>query len=233
MSLLGVENVVKTYVSGTDQVHALNGMSLDIEQGESVAVMGPSGSGKSTLLAVLGGLAHPTQGRVIADDIDIYSLSPEQLADFRREYLGFVFQSFQLIPYLTVVENVMVPLVVTDYTTKRHLEMAMTILERVGLKDKTKRLPDELSGGEQERAAIARALVNEPPIILADEPTGNLDTSTSEEILKLFQSLNADGQTIIMVTHNPENMKYVQRCIRLRDGKVETENSKHGSVMHA
>jgi putative ABC transport system ATP-binding protein len=111
--------------------------------------------------------------------------------------------------------------------------MAMTILERVGLKDKTKRLPDELSGGEQERAAIARALVNEPPIILADEPTGNLDTSTSEEILKLFQSLNADGQTIIMVTHNPENMKYVQRCIRLRDGKVETENSKHGSVMHA
>jgi putative ABC transport system ATP-binding protein len=233
MSLLGVENVVKTYVSGTDQVHALNEMSLEIEQGESVAVMGPSGSGKSTLLAVLGGLAHPTQGRVIADDIDIYSLSSEQLADFRREYLGFVFQSFQLIPYLTVVENVMVPLVVTDYTTNRHLEMAMTILERVGLKDKTKRLPDELSGGEQERAAIARALVNEPPIILADEPTGNLDTSTSEEILKLFQSLNADGQTIIMVTHNPENMKYVQRCIRLRDGKVETENSKHGSVMHA
>jgi putative ABC transport system ATP-binding protein len=233
MSLLGVENVVKTYVSGTDQVHALNEMSLEIEQGEFVAVMGPSGSGKSTLLAVLGGLAHPTQGRVIADDIDIYSLSSEQLADFRREYLGFVFQSFQLIPYLTVVENVMVPLVVTDYTTNRHLEMAMTILERVGLKDKTKRLPDELSGGEQERAAIARALVNEPPIILADEPTGNLDTSTSEEILKLFQSLNADGQTIIMVTHNPENMKYVQRCIRLRDGKVETENSKHGSVMHA
>jgi putative ABC transport system ATP-binding protein len=233
MSLLGVENVVKTYVSGTDQVHALNEMSLEIEQGEFAAVMGPSGSGKSTLLAVLGGLAHPTQGRVIADDIDIYSLSSEQLADFRREYLGFVFQSFQLIPYLTVVENVMVPLVVTDYTTNRHLEMAMTILERVGLKDKTKRLPDELSGGEQERAAIARALVNEPPIILADEPTGNLDTSTSEEILKLFQSLNADGQTIIMVTHNPENMKYVQRCIRLRDGKVETENSKHGSVMHA
>ena len=233
MSLLGVENVVKTYVSGTDKIHALDGISLEIEQGEFVSVMGPSGSGKSTLLAVLGGLSHPSQGRVVADDIDIYSLSVEQLADFRREYLGFVFQSYQLIPYLTVVENVMVPLVVTGYPSKKQLEMAMTILERVGMKDKARRLPDEVSGGEQERAAIARALVNEPPIILADEPTGNLDTATGEEIMKLFQSLNADGQTIIMVTHNPENMKYVQRCIRLKDGKPEMEKPKYESVMHA
>jgi putative ABC transport system ATP-binding protein len=221
MSLIITENVGKEYNGGADIVTALDGVSVSVEQGEFVAIMGPSGSGKSTLLSVLGGLNHPSNGKVVVDEIDIYSLSTERLADFRREYLGFVFQSFQLIPYLTVVENVMLPLAVTQYSNALQLDMAMGILNKVGLEKKVRRLPDELSGGEQERVAIARALVNQPPIVLADEPTGNLDTSTSEEIMRLFTTLNAGGQTIIMVTHNHDNMKYVQRCITLRDGEAE------------
>jgi putative ABC transport system ATP-binding protein len=221
MSLIIADNLRKEYDGHTGNVTALDGISLSIEQGEFVAVMGPSGSGKSTLLSVLGGLSHPSDGNVMVDEIDIYSLSTERLADFRREYLGFVFQSFQLIPYLTVVENVMLPLAVTQYSNTRQLDMAMGILNKVGLEKKVRRLPDELSGGEQERVAIARALVNQPPIVLADEPTGNLDTATSEGIMGLFKTLNADGQTIIMVTHNHDNVKHVQRCITLRDGKAQ------------
>ncbi len=224
MSLIRVEYLKKEYNGSAEKVAAINDISLDIEQGEFIAVMGPSGSGKSTLLSILGGLNHPTNGKVVVDDIDLYSLSTERLADFRREYLGFVFQSFHLIPYLTVAENVMLPLAVTSYSSANQLGMAMAILEKVNLEKKAKRLPDELSGGEQERVAIARALVNQPPIVLADEPTGNLDTATSQEVMKLFQSLNAEGQTIIMVTHNPENVKYVQRCINLRDGRIEAES---------
>jgi putative ABC transport system ATP-binding protein len=183
--------------------------------------MGPSGSGKSTLLSMLGGLSHPNEGGIFVDEIDIYSLPAEQLADFRREYVGFVFQSFHLIPYLTVAENTMLPLTVTGYSSTDQKSMAGAILERVGLTSKTNRLPDELSGGEQQRVAIARALINQPPMILADEPTGNLDTATSEEIMRLFQSLHSEGQTIIMVTHNQENVKYVQRCVNLRDGRID------------
>lgn len=220
MNLIKVENVVKDYESGKETVHALNHVSLQVEQGEFIAVMGPSGSGKTTLLSILGGLNHPAAGRVIVDEINLYSLSIERLADFRREYVGFVFQSFQLIPYLTVLENAMLPLVVSGQRNGEQSRKAMSILERVGLHDKAQRLPDELSGGEQERAAIARALVNQPPLILADEPTGNLDTATSAEIMKLFTDLNHEGQTIIMVTHNPENLKYVERCVHLRDGSL-------------
>lgn len=223
MSLIVTEHLGKEYNGSADKVAALNGISAIIDQGEFVAVMGPSGSGKSTLLSVLGGLNHPTDGKVVVDGIDIYSLPTERLADLRREYMGFVFQSFQLIPYLTVVENVMLPLAVTRYSNTCQLEMAMVILNKVGLEKKSKRLPDELSGGEQERVAIARALVNEPPIILADEPTGNLDSATSEGIMRLFQDLNSGGQTIIMVTHNPDNIRYVQRCVRLRDGRVQAD----------
>lgn len=226
MSLIRVEKLRKEYGSGAENVGALNDITIDIEQGEFVAVMGPSGSGKSTLLSVLGGLNHPTGGSVVVDDIDLYSLGAERLADFRREYLGFVFQSFQLIPYLTVAENVMLPLTVSSYSNNEQLEMAHSILQKVGLGKKVNQLPDELSGGEQERVAIARALVNQPPIVLADEPTGNLDTVTSEEIMHLFQALNSEGQTIIMVTHNPENVKYVQRCIHLRDGRIDAERSR-------
>jgi putative ABC transport system ATP-binding protein len=188
--------------------------------------MGPSGSGKSTLLTILGGLNHPSDGEVMVDDIPIYNLPIEKLADFRREYLGFIFQSFQLIPYLTVIENVMLPLSITGKSNKEQETMAGEILEKVGLKVKAKRLPDQLSGGEQERVAIARALVNAPPILLADEPTGNLDTKTGKEIMDLFKSLHQEGQTIIMVTHNPENTVYSTRTIFLKDGKIDGNGSK-------
>jgi putative ABC transport system ATP-binding protein len=191
-----------------------------IERGEFISVIGPSGSGKSTLLTMLGGLNHPTEGEVVVDEIPIYQLPLEKLADFRREYLGFIFQSFQLIPYLTVIENVMLPLAITEKSNREQLGMAEGILEKMGLEGKGRRLPDQLSGGEQERVAIARALVNSPPILLADEPTGNLDTKTGREIMELFKSLNEEGQTIVMVTHNPENVAYSSRTIQLRDGKV-------------
>jgi putative ABC transport system ATP-binding protein len=220
MSLIQIENLHKVYNTSSDHVHALQGVTLDIEQGEFVAVMGPSGSGKSTLLSVLGGLSHPTEGNIVVDGIDVYALSVEQRADFRREYLGFVFQSFQLLPYLTIMENVMLPLSITSLSKAEKGRRAIDIIERVGLRSKALRLPDELSGGEQQRVAIARALVNQPPIILADEPTGNLDTATSEGIMELLQKLNDDGHTCIIVTHNPENIKYVDRCIHLRDGKL-------------
>lgn len=220
MSLIQTQNLTKVYNGSPDVVRAVDGISLDIEHGEFAAVVGPSGSGKSTLLSILGGLNRPSGGRVLVDEIDLYSLSVEKLADFRREYVGFVFQSFQLIPYLTVLENVILPLAVTDRTNGEQTEMGLRILDQVGLTGKGRRLPDELSGGEQERVAVARALVNEPPILLADEPTGNLDSTTGEGVMKLFQELNGFGKTIVMVTHNPENVKYAQRCIRLRDGSV-------------
>jgi putative ABC transport system ATP-binding protein len=162
----------------------------------------------------------------VVDDIPIYKLPLEKLADFRREYLGFIFQSFQLIPYLTVIENVMLPLSITEKSNREQMKMAEEILEKVGLKVKAKRLPDQLSGGEQERVAIARALVNSPPILMADEPTGNLDTRTGKEIMELFKRLNEEGQTIIMVTHNPENTTYSSRTVSLRDGRVENNGGK-------
>jgi putative ABC transport system ATP-binding protein len=220
MSLIEIKNLNKTYESGEERVPALVSVNLVIERGEFISVMGPSGSGKSTLLTMLGGLNHPTEGEVVVDEIPIYQLPLEKLADFRREYLGFIFQSFQLIPYLTVIENVMLPLAITEKSNREQLGMAEGILEKMGLEGKGRRLPDQLSGGEQERVAIARALVNSPPILLADEPTGNLDTKTGREIMELFKSLNEEGQTIVMVTHNPENVAYSSRTIQLRDGKV-------------
>jgi putative ABC transport system ATP-binding protein len=220
MSLIEIKDLSKTYESGEERVKALAGVGLNIEKGEFISVMGPSGSGKSTLLSILGGLNHPTQGEVVVDEIPIYKLPLEKLADFRREYLGFIFQSFQLISYLTVIENVMLPLSITEKSNREQLNMAEEILEKMGLKGKGKRLPDQLSGGEQERVAIARALVNSPPILLADEPTGNLDSKTGTEIMELFKSLNEEGQTIVMVTHNPENVAFSSRIIYLRDGRV-------------
>ena len=220
MSFIEVDRISKTYTTGREHVNALKELSVSVSQGEFVAIMGPSGSGKSTLLSILGGLQHPTEGRVLIEDIDVYSLNVERRADFRREYVGFVFQSFQLIPYLTVLENVMLPLTITSRPRSEHKTIALAILERVGLASKARRLPDELSGGEQQRTAISRALINEPPIILADEPTGNLDTATSQEVMKLLQLLHAEGQTVIIVTHNPENLRFVQRCITLRDGQL-------------
>ncbi len=224
MSLIEIKKLNKAYESGDECVMALVDVDLNIERGEFISVMGPSGSGKSTLLTILGGLNHPTKGDVVVDDIPIYSLPLEKLADFRREYLGFVFQSFQLIPYLTVIENVMLPLSITQRTNREQVKMAEEILERIGLRGKGKRLPDQLSGGEQERVAIARALVNSPPILMADEPTGNLDSKTGKEIMDLFKSLNEEGQTIVMVTHNPENIAFSTRTLFLKDGRIDNEN---------
>ena len=220
MSLIEIKNLSKIYESGEERVIALGEVSFNIERGEFISVMGPSGSGKSTLLTILGGLNHPTEGEVVVDEIPIYELPLEKLADFRREYLGFIFQSFQLIPYLTVIENVMLPLAISEKSNREQLNMAGGILEKIGLEGKRKRLPDQLSGGEQERVAIARALVNSPPILLADEPTGNLDSKTGKEIMELFRSLNEEGQSIVMVTHNPESTAFSSRTLRLHDGRV-------------
>ena len=220
MSLIEINTLSKTYESGEECVLALVDVDLKIEKGEFISVMGPSGSGKSTLLTILGGLNHPSRGEVVVDEIPIYKLPLERRADFRREYLGFIFQSFQLIPYLTVIENVMLPLAISEKSNREQVQVAEAILGKMGLKGKERRLPDQLSGGEQERVAIARALVNSPPILLADEPTGNLDSKTGKEIMDLFKSLNEEGQTIIMVTHNPENAAFSSRTIQLLDGKI-------------
>ena len=221
MSLIELKEISKYYQSEGERVAALQGMDLTIEEGEFIAVMGPSGSGKSTLLNILGGLSHPSAGDLLVDGIDIYQLKGEKLADYRREYIGFVFQSFQLIPYLTILENIMLPLAIVPSRNGDQGSMAAGVLQKVGLAEKGRRLPNQLSGGEQERVAIARALVNNPPIILADEPTGNLDSTTGREIMELLGDLNSEGQTIIMVTHNPENARYAHRIIQLKDGQIQ------------
>ncbi len=231
MPLIEMQQVVKTYNSNGAAVQALKGIDFGVDEGEIMAIMGPSGSGKSTLLSILGAMNPPTSGQVLVDEIPIYDLSLEKRADFRHEYLGFVFQQLQLIPYLTALENTLLPLAITRLSHRQQEQMALTALERVGLRDKARRLPNQLSGGEQERVAIARAIVNQPPIVLADEPTGSLDTQTGAEVMQLFQALNREGLTVVMVTHNPENLRYVQRVVHLRDGRVvagrETNDESH------
>jgi putative ABC transport system ATP-binding protein len=216
--LIEIHDVGKDYHSGDTTINAIKNMGFYIDDGEFVTIMGESGSGKSTLLSVLGALNHPSAGKLLIDSMDIYSLSTEQRADFRSEYIGFIFQSFQLVPYLTVIENVELPMAVTGIKKKKQNQMAMDVLKIVGLDKKADRLPDQLSGGEQERVAIARAIVNKPPLILADEPTGNLDSNTAKEIMQLLKSLNQDGHTIIMVTHNKDMSEYSSRTINIVDG---------------
>ncbi|MBI2353882.1 MAG: ABC transporter ATP-binding protein [Deltaproteobacteria bacterium] len=220
MALIEISNLKKQYASGDETVEALRGIDIAIETGEFITIMGQSGSGKSTLLSVLGGMNHPSAGEVEMAGVKLYRLPGEKLADFRAENLGFVFQSFHLIPYLTAIENVMLPLAIVKTGSKAKRAAASQALERVGLGSKLERLPNQLSGGEQERVAIARAIVNNPHILLADEPTGNLDSKTSDEVMALFRELNAAGQTVVMVTHNPENGRYADRTIHLRDGMV-------------
>lgn len=222
MPLIEITNLSKSY-TGADTVVALDGIDLEIHSGSFVGMMGPSGSGKSTFLSILGGLCHPGSGRVIVNNIDLYALGSEQLADFRREYLGFVFQAFNLIPYLTALENVMLPLAVMSLPAREKRRRAQEVLERVGLGARVSHLPNQLSGGEQERVAIARALVNKPPLILADEPTGSLDSATSSEIMALLAELHQEGQTIVMVTHNPETCAHFDRTILLRDGRIASD----------
>jgi putative ABC transport system ATP-binding protein len=231
MSYIKAEKLVKHYGTGEALVQAVRGISFEIEQGEFAAVMGESGSGKSTLLSIMGALNTPTEGNFLVDDIDIYGLSRDQRADFRREYLGFVFQSFNLIPYLTIAENVMLPLVTVKARSSAKRGMAKEALQRVGLGDKVNRLPSQISGGEQERVAVARAIVNEPPILLADEPTGNLDSKTSGDIMGLLKKLNAEGMTIIMVTHSEDSARAARRILRIQDGHlVEEEHMISGAV---
>ncbi|HXG91960.1 MAG TPA: ABC transporter ATP-binding protein [Blastocatellia bacterium] len=222
MSFVVVEKVSKVYQSNgaASAVRVLADISIEIKEGEFVALTGPSGSGKSTLLTVVGAMNHPTKGRVVVDGIDVYGLEDERRADFRREYLGFVFQQHHLMPYLNVIENAMLPLATTDLSAREKRERAMSVLDKVSLADKALRLPNQLSGGEQGRLAIARALVNEPPLILADEPTGALDTKTGREVMEVFLKLNAQGQTVFMVTHNPENAALAHRIIHIVDGRV-------------
>jgi putative ABC transport system ATP-binding protein len=218
-----VRGLEKTFAGDGAPVHALRGLDLTVPEGSFLGVMGQSGSGKSTFLAILGGLSHPSAGTVAVDGIDLYALPGERLADFRREYLGFVFQSFNLVPYLTALENVTLPLAVKRMASAEKRERAFEVLERVGLSDRSGHLPGKLSGGEQERVAIARALVNEPPLILADEPTGALDSETTVEIMDLFAQLHQEGNTIVMVTHNSEIQRYFDRTIVLRDGRLDCE----------
>ena len=222
MPFIAIEKVTKIYEANGDSasVRVLSGVSAEIAEGEFVCLMGPSGSGKSTLLTIVGAMNHPTEGRVLIDDIDVYDLPDERRADFRREYLGFVFQQHHLMPYLNALENTMLPLTTADLSAKEKRNRAMTALEKVGLEDKTSRLPNQLSGGEQGRLAIARATVNEPPLILADEPTGSLDTKTGREVMEVFLGLNAQGQTVFMVTHNPENSALAHRIIEIVDGRI-------------
>ncbi len=218
--LIEIHDIGKNYESGDTSINAIKNMNFYIDDGEFITIMGQSGSGKSTLLSVLGALNHPSYGKVLIDSMDLYNLSTEQRADFRSEYIGFIFQSFQLVPYLTVIENVEIPMAVTGIKKKNQREMAMDVLRIVGLEQKSDRLPDQLSGGEQERVAIARAIVNKPPLILADEPTGNLDSNTATGIMELLKSLNKDGHTIIMVTHNQKMSEYASRTINIVDGEA-------------
>jgi putative ABC transport system ATP-binding protein len=222
MPFIAIERITKIYEANGDSasVRVLSDINAEIVEGEFVCLMGPSGSGKSTLLTIVGAMNHPTEGRVLIDDIDVYNLPDERRADFRREYLGFVFQQHHLMPYLNALENTMLPLTTADLSAKEKRNRAMTALEKVGLEDKTSRLPNQLSGGEQGRLAIARAMVNEPPLILADEPTGSLDTKTGREVMEVFLELNAQGQTVFMVTHNPENSALAHRIIEIVDGRI-------------
>ncbi len=220
MAYMQTVNLVKEYGKGEAAFMAVKGMSFDIERGEFVAIVGESGSGKSTLLSMMGALNTPTKGKYFVDGIDVYSLTLDQRAGFRKEFLGFIFQSFHLIPYLTVLENVMLPLSISKRKASQQQEMAQEALRQVGLSNKANRLPNEISGGEQERVAIARAIVNNPMVLLADEPTGNLDTRTGQEIIDLFQKLNQTGITILMVTHNPECAGKADRVLCVSDGLI-------------
>ena len=230
MSFIVIENVTKAYQpnGAASRATVLRGISTEIEEGEFVALMGPSGSGKTTLLSIIGAMSQPTEGRVVIDEVDVYDLSEERRADFRREYLGFVFQQHHLLPYLTALENVMLPLVITKLNAKEKRMKAQLALERMGLGDKFDRLPNQLSGGEQGRVAIARALVNEPPLLLADEPTGNLDSKTGDEIIGVLRALNEQGQTILMVTHNPEAAAATHRVLEIQDGVLLSESATSG-----
>ena len=222
-AILALKDVVKTYEMGEQKVHALSGVTLDIGDNEYVAIMGPSGSGKSTLMNIIGCLDVPTTGSYSLGGEMVANKSESELADIRNRLIGFVFQTFNLIPRADILHNVELPLIYGGVAKTERRDRAMHALEQVGLGDRIKHRPNELSGGQRQRVAIARALVFNPSIILADEPTGNLDSKTGDEIMKMFDDLHAAGQTIILVTHEDHIAQHAARTIRLRDGKIESD----------
>ena len=223
MAILQTQNLKKVYGTGPNAVHALDGINLSVEKGEFLAVVGTSGSGKSTLLHMLGGLDRPTSGKVFVDGKDIFSLKEEALTIFRRRKIGFVFQSYNLVPVLNVYENIVLPIELDGKKIDRHF--VQNILETLGLSDRQDALPSQLSGGQQQRVAIARALASSPAIILADEPNGNLDSKTSQDVLSLLKVTSQKfSQTMVMITHNEEIAQMADRIIRIEDGKIVTRN---------
>jgi putative ABC transport system ATP-binding protein len=230
--MIHVENLTKTFQMGESEVHALDGANFTIDQGEMVAIMGPSGSGKSTLMSIIGCLDVPSGGAYSLDGVAIENMDDAQLAEIRGRKIGFVFQQFNLLARISALENVMLPLTYAGVRGKERQERALKALERVGLSDRTHHAPNELSGGQQQRVAIARALVNEPAILLADEPTGALDSKTGVELMDLFQRLHTDnGQTVILVTHDPYIARHTDRIIKLSDGKILSDEINHHPIL--
>jgi len=220
-AVVRLEDVYRIYKMGTEEVYALNGVSLEFRVGSFWALMGPSGSGKSTMLNLLGCLDRPTRGRYILEGEDVVAKTDDDLSDFRLRRLGFIFQSFHLIPQLTVRENIELPLFYLGWEAERSAERAAELAEKVGLGHRLNHRPSELSGGQQQRVAIARSLANDPAIIMADEPTGNLDSATGEQIMRLLSELNEQGKTIIMVTHEPDIALHARNRLHMRDGKID------------
>jgi putative ABC transport system ATP-binding protein len=223
MALIETHDLWKTYVMGEEEVHALRGVSIQIERGEYVAIMGPSGSGKSTMMNLIGCLDTPTKGSYLLNEKQVSQMNDDELARIRNEEIGFVFQTFNLLPRATALHNVELPLVYAGIDSKTRLARAKEALAKVELTDRMSHRPNELSGGQRQRVAIARALVNDPSILLADEPTGNLDSKTGVEIMALFERLHGTGNTIVLVTHEPEIAAHAHRVIHIRDGQVEND----------
>jgi len=228
--IIQMNRIRKTYTTGKVTFDALKGIDCDIQSGEFMAIVGPSGSGKSTMMNIIGCLDIPTEGDYNLDGEKVNTLSPNQLADIRNQRIGFVFQAFNLLPYATAFENVEVPLLFAKVAAKKRKERVVELLERVGLGNKLANRPTEMSGGEMQRVAVARALANEPEIILADEPTGNLDTKSGAEIFSLFRELHSAGKTIIIITHDVNLAKQTERIFRLKDGLVDTNGNGAGPI---
>ncbi|MEY2670116.1 MAG: hypothetical protein RLZZ479_1422 [Bacteroidota bacterium] len=224
--LIKISNIKRDFVLGNEIVYVLKGIDLQINKGEYVALMGPSGSGKSTLMNLLGCLDTPTSGTYILNGKDVSQMKDDELAEIRNKEIGFVFQTFNLLPRTTALDNVALPMIYAGYSKSERNERATEVLKQVNLADRMDHQPNQLSGGQRQRVAVARALVNKPSIILADEPTGNLDSKTSVEIMKLFGDIHASGNTVILVTHEEEIAAYANRIIRLRDGLIESDTSK-------
>ena len=223
MALIDLKDICKIYQMGSTQINALDGLDCTIDKGEYVALMGPSGSGKSTLMNVIGCLDSPSSGTYLLNGTNVSTMTDDDLATVRNVEIGFVFQSFNLLPRTSALENVALPLVYAGVAKKERLERAQVVLEKVGLGDRGDHKPNELSGGQRQRVAIARALINNPSIVLADEPTGNLDSKSSLEIMALFEEIHAEGNTVVMVTHEEDIAKYAKRTIRMIDGKMANQ----------